>query len=75
MRSLPRIVKEPEKSQDIKPFDFFAGFKIHEEKPDEGQEEPPEEQEEPDDAEEAARLAAAMEEEILKKRRCGLTRF
>ena len=41
MRSLPRIVKEPEKSQDIKPFDFFAGFKIHEEKPDEGQEEPP----------------------------------
>ncbi|MEY8509469.1 hypothetical protein AALA78_14775 [Lachnospiraceae bacterium 42-17] len=30
MKSLPRIVKEPEKNQDIKPFDFFAGFKIKE---------------------------------------------
>lgn len=67
MRSLPRIVKEPDKGQDIKPFDFFAGFKIHEEEPDEELEEAPEGQDEPDEAEEAARLAAVMEEEILKK--------
>ena len=45
MRSLPRIVKEPDKGQAIKPFDFFAGFKIHEE-------EPPEE---PEDIEELLR--------------------
>lgn len=31
MKSLPRIVKEPEKKQDVKPYDFFAGFKIIEE--------------------------------------------
>ncbi len=33
MKSLPRIVKGPEKGQDIKPFDFFAGFKISEQEP------------------------------------------
>lgn len=31
MKSLPRIVKEPEKKQDVKPYDFFAGFKLIEE--------------------------------------------
>ena len=35
MRSLPRIMKEPDKGRDIKPFDFFAGFKLHEEPPEE----------------------------------------
>ena len=29
MKSLPRIVKEPEKEQDIRPYDFFAGFRIN----------------------------------------------
>lgn len=28
MKSLPRIVKEPEEEQEIRPYDFFAGFKI-----------------------------------------------
>ena len=31
MKSLPRIVKEPEKKEDVKPYDFFAGFKLIEE--------------------------------------------
>ena len=43
MKSLPRIVKEPEKEQDIKPYDFFAGFRIDnrlnsEEEEDDGEE-------------------------------------
>ncbi len=66
MRSLPRIMKEPDKGQDIKPFDFFAGFKIHEEKP---EEEPIEEAPEPDEEEEAAKAISAMEEEILAQAR------
>lgn len=46
MKSLPRIVKGPEKGQDIKPFDFFAGFKISEQEQAEGPEESaPEERE------------------------------
>lgn len=65
MRSLPRIMKEPDKGQDIKPFDFFAGFKIHEEEP----EEEPDEAEGPDEEEEAAKAVSAMEEEILAKAR------
>lgn len=67
MRSLPRIVKEPDKGQDIKPFDFFAGFKIHEEEPPEE----PEDIEEPDDEEEEelAKSITAMEEEILENAR------
>lgn len=66
MKSLPRIVKEPEKKQNVKPFDFFAGFKIHEDEPPEEQEE---EQERADG--EAADLdaIAAMEEEILAEAR------
>lgn len=65
MRSLPRIMKEPDKGRDIKPFDFFAGFKIHEEAP------PPEpdEEPEPDEQEEAAKTISAMEEEILEEAR------
>ena len=49
MKSLPRIVKEPEKEQDIKPYDFFAGFRIDnrlnsEEEEDDGEEEEAEEE-------------------------------
>ncbi len=67
MRSLPRIVKEPDKGQDIKPFDFFAGFKIHEEEPPEE----PEDIEEPDEGEEEelAKSISAMEEEVLENAR------
>lgn len=67
MRLLPRIVKNPDKGQDIKPFDFFAGFKIHEEEPPEE----PENEQEPDKDEEAeaAKAITAMEEEILANAR------
>lgn len=65
MRLLPRIVKDPEKGQGIKPFDFFAGFKIHEEEPPEE----PDDIQEPDDEEEAAKAITAMEEEILSNAR------
>lgn len=60
MKSLPRIVKEPEKKRDIKPFDFFAGFKIQEDE----QLKEPEEDQEADEKEELDAIAA-MEEEIL----------
>lgn len=67
MRLLPRIVKDPEKGRDIKPFDFFAGFKIREEEP---PEEPEDIQEpEDDEEEEAAKAIAAMEEKILANAR------
>lgn len=65
MRLLPRIVKDPEKGQEIKPFDFFAGFKIHEDEPPEE----PEDIQEPDGEEEAVKAITAMEEEILAKAR------
>ena len=61
MKSLPRIVKEPEKKQDVKPFDFFAGFKIIEE--------PKEDEEDSEgDAEEEEEESASVEE-ILEEAR------
>lgn len=65
MRLLPRIVKDPEKGQEIKPFDFFAGFKIHEDEP----KEEPEDIPEPEEEEEAVKAITAMEEEILANAR------
>lgn len=53
MKSLPRIVKEPEKKQDVKPYDFFAGFKIIEE---------PKEEEEDTEEEEEEELSPSVEE-------------
>ena len=64
MRLLPRIVKDPEKGQGIKPFDFFAGFKLHEDEPP-GE---PDDVQEPDE-EEAEKAITAMEEEILSNAR------
>ncbi len=67
MRSLPRIVKEPEKKKDVKPFDFFAGFKIHEdEQPDT---EEPEEGQEAEGEENQETLAAAEAEILAEARR------
>lgn len=63
---MPRIVKKPDEEQGIKPFDFFAGFKIHEEEP---QEEPEDIQESENEEEEAAKSITAMEEEILENAR------
>ena len=40
---MPRIMKEPDEAQDIRPYDFFAGFRIERtvkaEEPDEEDEE------------------------------------
>jgi flagellar assembly protein FliH len=59
MKSLPRIVKEPEKEQDIKPFDFFAGFKIVNE--------PKEDDEDPEGDSEEEEEETASVEEILEE--------
>jgi flagellar assembly protein FliH len=61
MKSLPRIVKEPEKKEDVKLYDFFAGFKLIEE--------PKEEDEDSEgDAEEDEENAVSVEE-ILEEAR------
>jgi flagellar assembly protein FliH len=70
MKSLPRIVKEPEKEQDIKPYDFFAGFRIDnrlnsEEEEDDGEEEEAEEEEPQIDQ---AAIEAMLEEAEEKAR-------
>ena len=69
MKSLPRIVKGPAKEkEDIKPFDFFAGFMIEEEEP---PEEPEEElaEEEEDEEERISESITAAENEILENAR------
>ena len=71
MKSLPRIVKEPDHGQDIKPYDFFAGFKIAEDPPEEdpeeeGVEEEAEEEEETISPEELERMVAEAEEKARK---------
>ena len=70
MKSLPRIVKEPEKEQDIRPYDFFAGFRIDnrlnsEEEEDGGEEEEAEEEEPQIDQ---AAIEAMLEEAEEKAR-------
>ncbi len=60
MKSLPRIVKEPEKKQDVKPYDFFAGFKIIEE---------PKEEEEESEGEDEEEEDSVSVEEILEEAR------
>ena len=69
MKSLPRIVKEPEKDQDIRPYDFFAGFRI--DKPPEGEEEESEDEAEEESEEEEidpAAIQAMLEEAEAKAR-------
>lgn len=66
MKSLPRIVKGPEKKKDIKPFDFFAGFKISEQ---EQTEEPGDEALDEDALEAHEELVRNAENEILEKAR------
>lgn len=68
MKSLPRIVKGPEKERDIKPFDFFAGFKISDQ---EQTEETDDETLQDEDASEKEQeeLAKKVENEILMKAR------
>ncbi len=64
MKSLLRIVKEPREEQDIKPYDFFAGFKITGPPPDE---EESDEDETDDEQEEEEETISA--EEILEEAR------
>ncbi len=65
MRSLPKIVKKPGEDQNVRSFDFFAGFRIDEpETPDE----PEEEQTEAEEEEEASYLSET-EKEILDEAR------
>lgn len=66
MKSLPRIVKGPEKKEGIKPFDFFAGFKISEQ---EQTEEPGDEALDEDTLGAQEELARNAENEILEKAR------
>lgn len=68
MKSLPRIVKGPAKEkEDIKPFDFFAGFMIDEEEEPEEPEEDLAEEEEPE--EHISESVTAAENEILENAR------
>ena len=70
MKSLPRIVKEPDSDQDIRPYDFFAGFKIveepQEEEPEEEEEEEEPEEEETISPEELERMVEEAEEKAKK---------
>ena len=70
MKSLPRIVKEPENEQDIKPYDFFAGFKINNPpKEDEVEEEPAEEEVEEEEETISKEELEKMVEEAEEKAR------
>lgn len=62
MKSLSRVVREPEEEQKIRPYDFFSGFTIK--KPEIEEEQQAEEQEQPQEAEE---LLSA--DEIIEKAR------
>ncbi len=69
MKSLPRIVKGAERKEDIKPFDFFAGFKINEQEQieDEAGQEPEEEQEEEQEQDDLSELRNEILAEARKK--------
>lgn len=69
MKSLPRIVKEPDHGQDIKPYDFFAGFKIAEEPPEEEPEEDAAEEEEEEEEAISPEEIERMVEEAQEKAR------
>jgi flagellar assembly protein FliH len=65
MRSLPKIVKKPGENQNVRSFDFFAGFRIDEpDTPDEPEEELAEAEEE-----EEISLLSETEREILDQAR------
>ena len=70
MRSLPRIVKRPGRDQDIRPYDFFAGFKIVETEPTEEEElekEVGEEDHRENEESELLKRISVLEEETLRK--------
>lgn len=70
MKSLPRIMKQPEEEEKIQPYDFFSGFTIqNKEEPEEEQEEPVEETVQEVSADEYIRQAEEKAELILRDAR------
>ncbi len=75
MKSLPRIVKRPGEEQDIKPFDFFAGFKIDSQPEEDNSGEDEEEEEGEAEDREAEEALVALREEILGEARAEAQRI
>ncbi len=67
MKSLPRIVKRPGEEQDIRPFDFFAGFRIDSQPEEEEETEGEEDEEEAEEDDGFEEELAALREEILSE--------
>lgn len=68
MRSLPRIVKKPGEDQNVRSFDFFAGFRMDEpETPEEPEDEPADSEE--DEDEEAAQVSDSKREILDEAKR------
>ena len=68
MKSLPRIVKEPEKEQDIRPYDFFAGFRINSQQKSEEEEDDEAEEESEEEEIDQAYIEKLLEEAESKAR-------
>lgn len=68
MKSLPRIVKEPEKEQDIRPYDFFAGFRINSQQKSEEEEDDEAEEESEEEEIDQAYIEELLEEAESKAR-------
>ena len=68
MKSLPRIVKEPEKEQDIRPYDFFAEFRINSQQKSEEEEDDEAEEESEEEEIDQAYIEKLLEEAESKAR-------
>lgn len=66
---MPRIVKEPGDAQDIRPYDFFAGFRIEKtvEAEDPEEDEGAEEEDQQEQEEQEKRIASEAAQEIVRK--------
>lgn len=66
---MPRIVKEPGDAQDIRPYDFFAGFRIEKtvEAEDPEEDEGAEEEDQQEQEEQEKRIASEAAQEIIRK--------
>ncbi|MCI9228609.1 MAG: hypothetical protein HFG86_11390 [Dorea sp.] len=65
---MPRIVKEPEKEQDIRPYDFFAGFRINSQQKSEEEEDDEAEEESEEEEIDQAYIEELLEEAESKAR-------
>ena len=68
MKLLPRIVKEPKKEQDIRPYDFFAGFRINSQQKSEEEEDDEAEEESEEEEIDQAYIEELLEEAESKAR-------